>query len=54
MSKYKHEIFYSKDDGGYIARIPELPLCSAFGETKEEALRELKIAEKLHLEVRGD
>lgn len=45
--KYAIEIFYSKEDEGYIAVIPELPGCSAFGETEEEALKEIKIAMEL-------
>jgi len=47
MLKYAIEIFYSDDDEGYIAIVPELPGCSAFGETEEEALREVKIAMQL-------
>ncbi len=31
-------IFYSEENGGYIADIPDLKYCSAFGETEEEAL----------------
>jgi len=49
--KYAIEIFYSEEDGGYIAVVPELPGCSAFGETPEEALREVKIAIELWLEA---
>ena len=37
-------IFYSEEDEGYIADIPDLEACSAFGETAEEALREVEIA----------
>jgi predicted RNase H-like HicB family nuclease len=51
MMMYKIEIFYSKDDEGYIATVPELPGCSAFGETEEDALREIKIAQELWLET---
>jgi predicted RNase H-like HicB family nuclease len=52
MYKYSIEIFYSEDDDdGYIAVVPELPGCSAFGETEEEALEEVKIAMELWLEV---
>jgi len=32
------EIFYSEEDEGYIAFAPELPECSAFGETEEEGI----------------
>jgi len=33
-----HRIFHSEEDAGYIADIPDLAFCSAFGETAEEAL----------------
>jgi predicted RNase H-like HicB family nuclease len=45
------EIFYSEEDNGYIAVVPELLGCSAFGETEEEALEEVKIAMELWLET---
>ncbi|TVM00742.1 type II toxin-antitoxin system HicB family antitoxin [uncultured Candidatus Kuenenia sp.] len=50
---YKHaiEIFYSEEDEGYIAVVPELSECSAFGETEEEALEEVKTARYLWLET---
>jgi predicted RNase H-like HicB family nuclease len=49
--KYAIEIFYSEEDRGYIAVAPELPGCSAFGETEEEALQEIKTAIDLWLET---
>ncbi len=49
--KYAIEIFYSEEDRGYIAVAPELPGCSAFGETEEEALREIKVAMELWLQT---
>ncbi|WP_456475679.1 type II toxin-antitoxin system HicB family antitoxin, partial [Candidatus Pyrohabitans sp.] len=49
--KYKIEIFYSQEDEGFIAVAPELPGCSAFGETPEEALKEIKTAIELWLEA---
>ena len=51
MYKYAIEIFYSVEDRGYIAVVPELLGCSAFGATEEEALREIKIAMDLWLET---
>jgi predicted RNase H-like HicB family nuclease len=48
---YAIEIFYSEEDEGFIAVVPELPGCSAFGETQERALKEVKIAMKLWLET---
>ncbi len=50
-SRYAIEIFYSEEDEGYIATVPELPGCSAFGETEEEALKEVKVAIDLWLET---
>jgi predicted RNase H-like HicB family nuclease len=48
---YAIEIFYSIEDEGYIAVVPELPGCSAFGRSKEEALKEVEIAMSLWLET---
>ncbi len=41
--KYTIEIFYSEEDEGYIAVVPEVPGCSAFESAPEEALKEAKI-----------
>jgi len=49
--RYTIEIFYSEDDRGYIAVVPELPGCSAFGESEEDAIREVKIAIDLWIET---
>jgi predicted RNase H-like HicB family nuclease len=49
--KYPVTIFYSEEDGGYIAIAPDLKGCSAFGETPQEALRELETAMELWLSV---
>lgn len=51
MSYYQINIFYSDEDKGFIAVIPDLPGCSAFGETEEEAIKEVKIAQKLWIEA---
>ncbi len=48
---YPIKIFYSKEDEGYIAVVPDLPGCSAFGKTEEEALKEIKIAQELWLKT---
>ena len=50
MKDYHINIFYSDDDEGYIADIPDLEYCSAFGETPQKALEEVLIAQKLWLE----
>jgi predicted RNase H-like HicB family nuclease len=44
MSKYAIVIVYSVEDVGYVAIAPELPGCTAFGATPEEALTEIKTA----------
>ena len=51
MKDYHINIFYSDADGGYIADIPDLPACSAFGRTPAEALNELEIAKTAWLEA---
>ncbi|MEW6774920.1 MAG: type II toxin-antitoxin system HicB family antitoxin [Bdellovibrionota bacterium] len=49
MKDYHINIFFSAEDGGYIADIPDLSMCSAFGKTPEAALREALKAKKLWL-----
>lgn len=51
MYRYAIEIFYSEDDEGYIAVVPELPGCSAFGDTEENALKEIKVSMELWIET---
>ena len=51
MKDYHINIFYSGEDEGYIADIPDLKYCSAFGDTPEEALRQLLIAKAAWLEA---
>jgi len=51
MGDYHINIFYSEEDEGYIADIPDLEACSAFGSTPEEALREVQLAKSLWLEA---
>jgi antitoxin HicB len=39
--RYLVELFWSEEDGGYIAVVPDLPGCSAFGATPEAAVHEI-------------
>ncbi len=41
MKNYKYEviIYWSEEDGAFIAEVPELPGCLADGSSHEEALR---------------
>ena len=50
MKDYHVNIFYSETDEGYIADIPDLKACSAFGETPNEALVEVLKAKESWLE----
>jgi predicted RNase H-like HicB family nuclease len=49
MKDYHINIFWSEEDGGYIADIPDLASCSAFGDSPEEALRQVEIAKEAWL-----
>jgi len=51
MKDYHINIFYSEEDEGYIADIPDLSHCSAFGETPTKALEEALIAKEAWLQV---
>ncbi|MBM3500487.1 MAG: type II toxin-antitoxin system HicB family antitoxin [Armatimonadetes bacterium] len=54
MTDYHINIFYSEEDGGYIADIPDLQHCSAFGDTPEQALAEVGKAKAAWLEAARD
>jgi len=44
MKDYHINVFYSEEDEGWIADIPDLSSCNAFGQTPDEALHEVEIA----------
>jgi len=46
MKDYHVNVFDSDEDGGYIADIPDLRCCSAFGDTPFEALEEVEKAKE--------
>jgi predicted RNase H-like HicB family nuclease len=50
MKDYHINIFYSSEDEGYIADIPDLRSCSAFGATPAEALAEVEKAKTAWLD----
>jgi len=51
VKDYHINIFYSEEDDGYIADVPDLKHCSAFGTTPEEALQEVIIAKEAWLKA---
>ena len=51
MKDYHINIFWSEEDGEYIADVPDLKYCSASGATPEEALQEVLVAKSLWLDA---
>ncbi len=51
MKDYHINIFFSDEDRGYIADIPDLQYCSAFGKTPEQALAEVLKAKEAWIEA---
>ena len=51
MKDYHINVFYSEEDGGYIADIPDLQACSAYGKTPARALAEVELAKTAWLEA---
>jgi predicted RNase H-like HicB family nuclease len=54
VTDYHIDVFYSDEDAGYIADIPDLDACSAFGATAEEALAEVEKAKEAWLAAARD
>jgi predicted RNase H-like HicB family nuclease len=44
MNRYPLNLFWSDEDEGFIAEAPDLPGCSAWGETEADAAREAQDA----------
>ena len=49
MKDHHINVFYNDEDEGYLAGIPDLEACSAFGNTPEEALAEVLRAKQAWL-----
>lgn len=54
MAEYSVFMQYDPQDKIYVASVPELQGCMAHGDTREEALKEIEIAESLWLESAKD
>jgi predicted RNase H-like HicB family nuclease len=50
-SRYPAHVFWSDEGEGLIAVAPDLPGCSAFGDTQPEALAELQLAIEAWIEA---
>lgn len=53
-SDYHINVFYSAEDQGWIADVPDLRFCSAFGDTPAEAVAEVLVAKEAWLEAARD
>jgi predicted RNase H-like HicB family nuclease len=51
MNRYAINVFWSEEDGVWIADVPDLKSCSAHGTTPEEAVAELRVAMDAWLET---
>lgn len=54
MIEYPVVVYPTPEDGGYFSVVPDLPGCTAHGETPEEALREALVAQQLWLAAAQD
>jgi predicted RNase H-like HicB family nuclease len=44
VNRYAVIVFWSEDDGAWVADVPDLKSCAAVGSTPEEAVAEVRIA----------
>jgi predicted RNase H-like HicB family nuclease len=51
MSKYELIIYWSQEDGAFVAEVPELPGCVAHGSTQESALGNVQEAITLWIDT---
>jgi len=51
MNKYEIIIYWSEEDGAFVAEVPELPGCAAHGATQEAALVSAQEAMRLWIET---
>ena len=51
MHKYEIIIYWSNEDVAFVAEVPELPGCTAHGDTQQSALKQVNEAIDLWLET---
>jgi predicted RNase H-like HicB family nuclease len=54
MTRYEIIIYWSEDDGAFIAEVPELPGCMADGATYEEALANVNLVVQEWIETASE
>jgi predicted RNase H-like HicB family nuclease len=52
--RYAIVVFWSDEDAAWVADVPDLKSCSAFGNSREEALAEVQVAMKAWLAAARD
>jgi len=53
-NRYTIIVFWSEEDAAWVADAPDLKSCSAFGNTPEEAVAELRVAMEAWLAAARD
>ena len=51
MDRYEIILYWSNEDRAYVAEVPELPGCSAHGDSLEGSLSNVKEAIRLRIET---
>jgi predicted RNase H-like HicB family nuclease len=51
MSKYEIIIYWSEEDSVFIAAVPELPGCAAYGATHKEAAENVEVIMQARFET---
>ena len=51
MYKYEIVLYWSNEDSAFIAKVPELPGCMAFGHSHVEALKNINDAIELWIDT---
>jgi len=54
MHKYEIIIYWSEEDGVYVAEVPELPGCAAHGDSPDGALASCQEAIELWLDTAAE
>ncbi|MEA3643677.1 MAG: type II toxin-antitoxin system HicB family antitoxin [Lamprobacter sp.] len=54
MFKYETIIYWSEEDGAYLAEVPELPGCVAHGDSYEAALGQAQEAIQLWIDTAAE
>lgn len=54
MPHYAINVFWSEEDGVWVANVPDLKSCAAFGDTPERAVAEVRIAMDAWLDAARD